>query len=338
MPAKSALFEGEKNIVKSIYTADKNKILFATPARIYFAYPQQNRWTYGGLQGALAFIEDLNKSAFFLKLVDIFGSKGELWSHELYEGFEYYQDQPFFHSFAGDKCMIGLVFSDQKDAKLFYKKVTTRKTGKVPKSTKKSVSKGGKVDKTMISGPVIGSFKHLGHMEYDPEKGFVSEGVDGSWEKLASALAEKGVPENTIQINKEWIREWLLTDGQEHLAQDTSAATKKKAPPPPVPRRAAHGPSESVASVSGDAQAAPTLPPGRADLLASIRGQGVQNLRKTPKTDCNGAPSQPPTAPVVEETRSGGGDLTAALAAALLQRNKKLGESDDEEDDDEEWD
>ena len=102
MPAKSALFEGEKNIVKSTFPPDKNKILYATPARIYFAYPQQDRWSYGGLQGALAFIEDLNQRAFFLKLVDIFGNGGEIWSHELYEGFQYYQDQPLFHSFAGD--------------------------------------------------------------------------------------------------------------------------------------------------------------------------------------------------------------------------------------------
>jgi Wiskott-Aldrich syndrome protein len=102
MPSQSALSADEKSKVKSTLANSSQKILTATLARIYFAYPQPNQWSYGGLQGALAFTLDSSKQAFMLTLVDITGTRGVIWEHELYEGFDYNQDRPFFHSFAGD--------------------------------------------------------------------------------------------------------------------------------------------------------------------------------------------------------------------------------------------
>jgi hypothetical protein len=69
---------------------------------VYFAHPQPNRWSYGGLQGALAFVKDTKTNYFSFKLMDLNGLKGIIWEHALYEGFEYVEDKPFFHSFAGD--------------------------------------------------------------------------------------------------------------------------------------------------------------------------------------------------------------------------------------------
>lgn len=34
------------------------------------------------------------------------GTRGVIWEHQLYEGFEYFQDRPYFHSFAGDVSSI----------------------------------------------------------------------------------------------------------------------------------------------------------------------------------------------------------------------------------------
>jgi Wiskott-Aldrich syndrome protein len=102
MPTQSALSEDEKNKVKSTLPKPTHKIFFATLARIYFAHPQPNRWSYGGLQGALTFSKDNAQNALFLRLVDLTGTRGVIWEHEAYEGFEYFQDRPFFHSFAGD--------------------------------------------------------------------------------------------------------------------------------------------------------------------------------------------------------------------------------------------
>ncbi len=47
-------------------------------------------------------VADGARGAHFLNLVDLVGNRGVIWEHEIYKGFEYYQDRPFFHSFAGD--------------------------------------------------------------------------------------------------------------------------------------------------------------------------------------------------------------------------------------------
>ncbi|KAG2052211.1 WH1-domain-containing protein [Suillus hirtellus] len=141
MPSQSALSVDEKS-----------KILTATAARIYFAHPRPNKWSYGGLQGALIFLRDNSKDA-FMRLVDLMETRSVIWEHELCEAFEYHQDRAFFHSFAGDKCMVGFVFADEKDAKTFYKKVTNRKA-----DNEKESFKGGRINKSMISGPIAGSF------------------------------------------------------------------------------------------------------------------------------------------------------------------------------------
>lgn len=102
MPAVSTLSEDDKNKVKAAIPKSSNKIQTAALARIYYAHPNPNEWSYSGLQGALALAQDTSRNAFYLRLVDLTGTRGVIWEHELYEGFEYFQDRPFFHSFAGD--------------------------------------------------------------------------------------------------------------------------------------------------------------------------------------------------------------------------------------------
>lgn len=101
MPSKSLTPEEKAKVTSAIPTSF-NKIFVAVPARIYFAHPQRDKWSYGGLQGALAFTYDNSKDTFVLKLVDFAGTRGVIWQHELYDQFEYHKDRPFFHSFAGD--------------------------------------------------------------------------------------------------------------------------------------------------------------------------------------------------------------------------------------------
>lgn len=102
MPAQSTLTSDEKSKVKAAIPPNANKIHTAALARIYYAYPQPNDWSYAGLQGALAFVTDKSRNALLMKMVDLAGTRGIIWEHELYEGFEYFQDRPFFQSFAGD--------------------------------------------------------------------------------------------------------------------------------------------------------------------------------------------------------------------------------------------
>ena len=102
MPAVSTLTDDEKSRVKSAIPKGSNKIQTVALARVYYAHPNPNDWAYSGLQGALAFTYDNSRSAFYFRLVDLVGTRGIMWEHEFYDGFEYYQDRPYFHSFPGD--------------------------------------------------------------------------------------------------------------------------------------------------------------------------------------------------------------------------------------------
>jgi neural Wiskott-Aldrich syndrome protein len=101
MPSSSTLSTNDRSLIKSIIPSP-TKIQAASLARIYFAHPDPRSWSYGGLQGALVLIADRARGAHFLTLVDLAGSGGVLWEHEIYQDFEYNQDRPFFHTFAGD--------------------------------------------------------------------------------------------------------------------------------------------------------------------------------------------------------------------------------------------
>lgn len=102
MPSQSTLNSDEKARVKNVVSTSSSKIFFAALARIYYAYPQPNKWSYAGLQGALVFCKDANANVLQFKMVDMDGTRGVIWEHELYEGFQLNQDRAFFLSFPGD--------------------------------------------------------------------------------------------------------------------------------------------------------------------------------------------------------------------------------------------
>ncbi len=102
MPAQTALTPEEKVKIKSSISTSFNKIFGAALARIYYAYPDPRKWSYAGLQGAIVLSKDNERGTLNFKLVDIDGTRGVIWEHELYDGFEFYQDRAFFHSFPSD--------------------------------------------------------------------------------------------------------------------------------------------------------------------------------------------------------------------------------------------
>lgn len=156
---------------------------------------------------------------------------------------------------------IAFVFAAEGEAHAFYKKVANRhkyasaysthtvimtsdleigvsakvKEDKKEKSTptKSKSKKGGKIDKSLISGPVrpsifrhptvshlltvriqsAGSFKHVAHMGYDSEKGFSSTGVDSSWQVLLEQLSTKGISPKQIQKNEQFIKDFVHQQG-----------------------------------------------------------------------------------------------------------------------------
>jgi hypothetical protein len=100
MPSPSTITDDHRKKIKAVVPT---KILAASLARIYYSYPQPNKWCYTGLQGALVFTLD---GTYQFKLVDMEGTKGILWQHELYENLEYNSENSFFHSFEGDVSCV----------------------------------------------------------------------------------------------------------------------------------------------------------------------------------------------------------------------------------------
>jgi neural Wiskott-Aldrich syndrome protein len=102
MPTYSTISSDDKARIKAAVPSTNNKILTATLTRVYYAHPDPNSWAYAGLQGALVLTMDKNTNGFGFKLVDLQGTRGVIWEHEIWEPFEYHLDRPFFHSFSGD--------------------------------------------------------------------------------------------------------------------------------------------------------------------------------------------------------------------------------------------
>ncbi|KAG8930138.1 hypothetical protein FRC02_004577 [Tulasnella sp. 418] len=126
MPSQGSLSNAQKNKVKESLPASNYKILTATLARVYYATPDPDKWIYQGLEGGLALVFHKDSGSFYFMLVDLDGTRTTIWKHELYQGFLYYSDRPFFHSFPSDDFMIGFAFTDEKDAQRMFKKVNGR--------------------------------------------------------------------------------------------------------------------------------------------------------------------------------------------------------------------
>ncbi|KAK4987526.1 hypothetical protein LTR50_004559 [Elasticomyces elasticus] len=151
MPTDPAL----KETVRRSVPKQTNKIHAVAVVKLYVAYPNRQRWTYTGLQGAVVLAEDRVGNAFWMKMVDVSPSnRGVLWDLELYDTFAYNQDRTFFHSFElpdpnleSGGCMAGFSFTDEKEAKTFLKKMGERES-KAAKSTRstpfsKTIGTGG---------------------------------------------------------------------------------------------------------------------------------------------------------------------------------------------------
>ncbi|KAJ1954328.1 hypothetical protein EC988_002496, partial [Linderina pennispora] len=135
MPA-SLLLPDDKATIKAAQPKSNHKILTATVARLFVAYPDKSRWTYTHLFGGILLVKDLHNGASFLRIIDMSGGSGRrvLWEQELYEGFDFVQQKPFFFSFAGDEHVFGLDFADVGEAAEFAKKVW----GRTPKLGRKT--------------------------------------------------------------------------------------------------------------------------------------------------------------------------------------------------------
>lgn len=79
----SILSDADKETVKRNVPKPSNKILAVAVARLYVAYPDPQRWTYTGVQGAAVLCNDLVGRTFWLKIVDVSVGGGNYQSFEL---------------------------------------------------------------------------------------------------------------------------------------------------------------------------------------------------------------------------------------------------------------
>lgn len=329
----------DKEKVKRAIPKASNKVIDATVARLYIAYPDPTKWTYTGLSGSVALVDDLVGHTFFLKLVDIVGSQGVLWDQELYVDFNYSQDRKFFHTFETEECLMGLLFEDTSDAAHFYKRVTTRQKH-ASKQTANNKNAVALKERLLPAEKVQGSRgeyvdvntnqrlrRARGVLYYDDQP-------PPEWRSLYAELAAAGISEDMIAENREFIKDYISKQGgplvgleppiprkfsqrQAHLepsppvsAAPSTAHKKKKAPPPPPPPAATSvflSPADTPSPSPTPAPQAPPAPP-----------QASHAPHAPPQ-----APSLAPLAPLLgspahltPDSRSSSEDATPAPAAA----------------------
>lgn len=257
------LTDADKEQVKRHIPKASNKIIDATVARLYIAYPDATQWTYTGLSGAIALVDDLVGHTFFLKMVDISGNQGIVWDQELYVNFEYNQDRKFFHTFEIEDCLAGLLFEDTKDAVHFHKRVSTRSkhASKATVNNKQAVALAERVQSKEPTQGSRGEFidsntaqrlRHArGVLYYDdlppPE-----------WRLLYAELEAAGITEDMIADNREFIKDYITKQGGPLVGLE-----------PPIPRRFAHSTAPVVTSLASKKKKAPPPPPGTAPAVSS---------------------------------------------------------------------
>ncbi|KAJ2438527.1 hypothetical protein GGF42_008265, partial [Coemansia sp. RSA 2424] len=127
MPAASLLSAEDKAAIKAAQPSSKHKILSAAIARLFVALPGRPTWSYTHRYGGLVLVKDAHNRASFLRIINLAGSGNRiLWEQELYEGFDFAEQRPFFYTVAGDEHMFGLDFADAKEAAGFASKVSRR--------------------------------------------------------------------------------------------------------------------------------------------------------------------------------------------------------------------
>ncbi|KAJ5445706.1 Actin-binding FH2 [Penicillium cf. griseofulvum] len=297
----SILSDADKETVKRNVPKPANKILAVAVARLYVAYPDPQKWTYTGIQGAVVLCNDLVGRTFWLKIVDVSpAGRGVIWDQEIYDNFSYNQDRTFFHTFELEACPAGLSFVDEKEAKTFIKKVQEREKH-ASKETSKTpfASSRGQGPAPVANGKVgrslFGSLLHrsapapsapppapapsiqvapppppLSPSVPPPKPDLPFDTSDPSWKGLLDELKGMGITEDQIAENSEFIKAWI--DQKQAAAAESAPIedqNKPKAAPPPPPPSAPPAPKlspispQDTGSSSTSRRGPPPPPPSR---------------------------------------------------------------------------
>ncbi|KAH0424556.1 WH1 domain-containing protein [Colletotrichum camelliae] len=254
----SILSDDDKETVKRFVPKQTNKIQAVAVARLYVAYPNPAKWTYTGVQGAIVLSNDLVGNTYWLKMVDISSAnRGVIWDQEIFESWSYNQDRTYFHSFEIEECLAGLSFVDEKEAKQFKKKMDDREKnasrgtratpfgGAAQSHPHKHGLLGGLFGSRHASAPTPpdsprthGRMPSLGGPNGHKSSEFaVLDAFDSNWrENFGQDLRDKGLTDEFIKENQEFIVDFLKEEQEKMMA----GARSHVPPPPPPPPSGSH--------------------------------------------------------------------------------------------------
>ncbi|KAF4412847.1 Proline-rich protein LAS17 [Colletotrichum fructicola Nara gc5] len=254
----SILSDDDKETVKRFVPKQTNKIQAVAVARLYVAYPNPAKWTYTGIQGAIVLSNDLVGNTYWLKMVDISSAnRGVIWDQEIFESWSYNQDRTYFHSFEIEECLAGLSFMDEKEAKQFKKKMDDREKnasrgtratpfgGAAQSHPHKHGLLGGLFGSRHASAPTPpdsprahGRMPSLGGPNGHKSSEFaVLDAFDSNWrENFGQDLRDKGLTDEFIKENQEFIVDFLKEEQEKLMA----GARSHVPPPPPPPPTGSH--------------------------------------------------------------------------------------------------
>ncbi|KAH9235199.1 hypothetical protein K456DRAFT_1834518 [Colletotrichum gloeosporioides 23] len=254
----SILSDDDKETVKRFVPKQTNKIQAVAVARLYVAYPNPAKWTYTGIQGAIVLSNDLVGNTYWLKMVDISSAnRGVIWDQEIFESWSYNQDRTYFHSFEIEECLAGLSFMDEKEAKQFKKKMDDRERnasrgtratpfgGAAQSHPHKHGLLGGLFGSRHASAPTPpdsprahGRMPSLGGPNGHKSSEFaVLDAFDSNWrENFGQDLRDKGLTDEFIKENQEFIVDFLKEEQEKLMA----GARSHVPPPPPPPPTGSH--------------------------------------------------------------------------------------------------
>ncbi|XP_057212624.1 actin nucleation-promoting factor WASL [Triplophysa rosa] len=93
--------------------------LSSAVVQLLMALPSDpTRWT-PQQSGVICFVKDSPQRSFFIRLYDLKAGK-LVWEQEIYNQLMYRTAKPFFHTFPGDDCQVGLNFADVTEAECFF--------------------------------------------------------------------------------------------------------------------------------------------------------------------------------------------------------------------------
>ncbi|XP_068163321.1 WASP like actin nucleation promoting factor b isoform X2 [Antennarius striatus] len=266
--------------------------------------------------GVACLVKDNPNRSYFIRVFDIRDGK-MMFEQELYNNFNIYLPKPYFITFAGDTCMVGLNFASEEETKRFRGHVTElmgrrqRKTGPslpmatvdiknpeisdvrfhhnnntqmnnivhspFPKREKKTKGKKKRLTKADIGTP--SNFQHIGHVGWDPNTGFDLNNLDPELKNLFDMC---GISEAQLKDKEtsKVIYDFIEKKGGVEAVKNE---LRRQAPPPPPSRGGPPPPPPHHSS-------APPPPP-------PARGRGAPPPPPPSRAPNSAPPPPPPSRP-----------------------------------------